>query len=995
MHLIDSSFVARHLWEEWVPRITKRAIASSLGSRGDLAESLFVFLAAIHDIGKATPIFQQTPISGLYFSEDPSLSWIPERAGLPFEMGSYRRGGPKHAIAGQVILERILVGRFGFKRNRQRCLSSIIGCHHGKPTNQGAVISVRDGDPLPLGFKNGAWERVQAELFDFALGLAGMKDRDIADLIEGFVPPQAASLLCGLLIMCDWMASGIDAFPLASLSLTEDGLADDSVDESLARVLRHDGDVIDMDYYARRAQRGWRRIDIPPSWQEPESSVSVEAIYDVRFGFPEGSKPRPVQSAAAEVAAQIANPGLFIIEAPMGEGKTEAALAAAELFAIRTGAGGVCVALPTMATTDAMFGRVHEWLKHLPQGEDGESRSTYLAHGKTRLNEEFQGIVRGGRRCAFNADDGARDGRAASDVVISDWMYGRKRGMLANFVVCTVDQVLMGALQMRHLPMRHLALANKVVIVDECHAYDMYMQQYLNVMLEWLGSWHVPVILLSATLPPAQREEMLDVYRKARIAAGRPREARRCRRKTVKQSENMHAEKNGPVISDSAIYPLLTYTDGAEVKRRTVDGVSQSGEIVLSVMSDDLDSLASLLRCKLAQGGCAGVICDTVGRAQEAADALIRIFGERDVTLVHARFTDFDRMENERRLRTLLGPSATLENGKRPYRHIVVGTQVLEQSLDIDFDVLVTDIAPIDLLFQRMGRCHRHARASRPETLGDPRCYMRGIVSWEQGIPHFDHGVQKVYESASLLETLAVCSVTNEGAIASFALPDDIARLVRLAYDDGAATSTIPQRWLGAYEEACDSREMRNNRKRERARHCLLKSAEGMMRNASTLTDWYDAEVPAKERDEDWGPRAVRDTQESVEVMALHRVGDSVYLLQWIGDSAAGVEPGAEVSTDVVPDDAIAKVAAQSTVRLPISICAPDRIEELVTALETMDGRYAGSWQESYWMQGQLALLLEDDDEGDLSTVLDLGARAGVWKVAYARRLGLTVYRLH
>ena len=107
-------------------------------------------------------------------------------------------------------------------------------------------------------------------------------------------------------------------------------------------------------------------------------------------------------------------------------------------------------------------------------------------------------------------------------VVVSQWMQGRKKGMLANFVVCTVDQVLMGALEMKHLCLRQLALANKVVVIDECHAYDSYMRCYLNRVLEWLGAMGVPVVLLSATLPAQQRREMLASYQRGQCAVEAP-----------------------------------------------------------------------------------------------------------------------------------------------------------------------------------------------------------------------------------------------------------------------------------------------------------------------------------------------------------------------------------------------------------------------------------------------------------------------------------------
>ena len=127
------------------------------------------------------------------------------------------------------------------------------------------------------------------------------------------------------------------------------------------------------------------------------------------------------------------------------------------------------------------------------------------------------------------------------------------------------------------------------------------------------------------------------------------------------------------------------------------------------------------------------------------------MFGEDAVTLTHARFIDIDRMENENCLRSMLGPDATIENGQRPYRHVVVGTQVLEQSLDIDFDVLVTDVAPVDLILQRIGRCHRHQRTTRPSRLASSHCYIRGITSWGDDGPAFSSGVSNVYTKASLI----------------------------------------------------------------------------------------------------------------------------------------------------------------------------------------------------------------------------------------------------
>lgn len=718
----------------------------------------------------------------------------------------------------------------------------------------------------------------------------------------------------------------------------------------------------------------------------------IANLYVARFDFSKPFSPRPIQKAAVEVASALEEPGLMIIEAPMGEGKTEAALAVAEIVARKVGLGGVCVALPTMATTDAMFARVHRWLEHLPH--DGiNPQSICLAHGKAKLNEEYQGVSKNAAAYRLDIDRDAVDGAsifAGSDsgVVVSDWMCGKKRGMLSNFVVCTVDQVLMGALQMKHVALRQLALANKVVIIDECHAYDMYMRQYLDVVLEWLGSWHVPVILLSATLPAKQKEEMAGRYL-AGWTAKRKVPTRPRRRAAVRVPLlNSEEPKKDVTAPTPCQYPLLTYTRGERIKECAVDGSGKSSEVTLSVMPDDESRLVELLETMLADGGCAGVICDTVTRAQKTAVQLARVFGEDAVTLTHARFIDIDRMENENCLRSMLGPDATIENGQRPYRHIVVGTQVLEQSLDIDFDVLVTDVAPVDLILQRIGRCHRHQRTTRPPLLVSPHCYVRGITSWSDDGLVFSNGVSNVYAKASLIEALSVCGLTKASASVKLVLPGDIARLVQHAYSD-AVGSAVPNAWGALYQKACQARLEENQRKEQRAHCCLLKSAKAMIRDGLSLTDWYFLSATDK-TDADYGPRAVRDTQETVEVMLLQRIDGHIYLLPWIGDSRHGVEFGAEVPVDQVPDSAVAKLAIQSSVRLPLSICSVDRIGRLIEVLEETDSPFVGPWQESPWLQGQLALFLEDGDEG-LTAQLNLGEDGGLWMALYARSTGLTV----
>ena len=412
-------------------------------------------------------------------------------------------------------------------------------------------------------------------------------------------------------------------------------------------------------------------------------------------------------------------------------------------------------------------------------------------------------------------------------------------------------------------------------------------------------------------------------------------------------------------------------------------------------MRDDEDALISLLKEKLLDSGVAGVVCDTVSRAQEAYRALKGCFGEREVMLAHSRFLDLDRMDNESRLRGLLGPDATALNGKRPERLIVIGTQVLEQSLDIDFDLLVTDVAPIDLLMQRLGRVHRHARGmgekDRPARLRAAHCFIRGIEDMSPEGPVFVSGVSRVYEPASLMEALSVSGLCDMDASAAFSLPRDIARLVRAAYSP-AAKNAIPEAWRSSYEAMRERREVNRASKERRAETFLLPSSRELVQNEKTLTNLFAGAVEDSSdarMNEDAGQRAVRDTQETVEILLVRKEDGRISLLPWIGDEKNGVERGQEIPTTCEPDWTLSAVLAQCTVRLPASLCRPQQIDRLIEELEGGCERWAAAWQGVPVLAGRLALAMEESDgEPEEFETTVLGQR-----VRYTREVGLSTVR--
>ena len=244
------------------------------------------------------------------------------------------------------------------------------------------------------------------------------------------------------------------------------------------------------------------------------------------------------------------------------------------------------------------------------------------------------------------------------------------------------------------------------------------------------------------------------------------------------------------------------------------------------------DNLGDTLSELLSEGGCAGIICNTVKKAQYIAQCMEMYFGEDCVRLLHSCFLSFDRVRKEQELRDLLGP----QEDHRPDKLIVVGTQVMEQSLDVDFDVLFTEICPMDLLLQRIGRLHRHNRKkARPTRLQEATCYVMGI----QDALTFDKGSTAVYGEYLLMKTQAFLTQR-------LILPDDIPRLVQQVYEVGYDDEIINQLAEEGnisvvrqqYEMAAAQYETCIEEKKNKARTFQIKTPKARRKN---LLGWLNA----------------------------------------------------------------------------------------------------------------------------------------------------------
>jgi CRISPR-associated endonuclease/helicase Cas3 len=883
IHMADCALIAQKIWNKWLP---DGVISTLEGETFDgCAERLFVFLAAAHDIGKATPVFQAKRIRHNSGNLDDVIEARLIANNLPLKDQSRFSQAHKtpHSLATQLLLER---------SGCDKRISVILGSHHGKPPEGTMLIDgsiEANTDNYYLG-KEGKreWSAVQNELIYFALELAGLSSLD--EIAKPNIAAQV--LLSGLVIMTDWIASNEKLFPYTSFT--------DKLNYSNTEI---------------RVNEAWKELNITSTWI-PSNRWMSHRFFLQRFDY----TPNPVQTEVVKLASGIIKPGIAVIEAPMGLGKTEAALALAEIFADKANRAGVFFALPTQATTDGIFPRILRWINRL---EDDEVHSIKLAHGKAQFNDYNLSIKR------FEGSKNICD-EESGGVLVHEWFEGRKKSLLADFVVGTIDQLLLAALKHKHLMLRHLGLAGKVIIIDECHAYDAYMSVYLDMALRWLGAYNVPVIVLSATLPLQKRQMVIDSYQNVKLASKQQNSAiydplEINKRKSIQCQE----------WAISKDYPLITYTDGNSIKQVSVPIDNNSTTVQLDYLNEDAigDTLDDLIS---GGGGCIGVIVNTVGRSQKLAKILCERFGDDSVQLLHSRFLAQDRIDQEKKLLNELGnPNNCSE---RPKKRIVIGTQVLEQSLDIDFDMLITDICPMDLLLQRIGRLHRHNR-SRPQNFKSARCLIMGVEG-----DYFEGGTKAVYGEYLLMRTKATLP-------SKITLPKDIPILVQKVYDSDEINIQSQE-----YESAKNEWEKKiadKERRAEAFRICPPWKDDPFV----SLFNWLHTEANVTEKQ---GEANVRDTDESIEVLLVQEINNKMYFLPW-------VENGRELFINETPDDILARKLARQCIRLPNVLCASWIIASTINELENTNRDKVAKWQESPWIKGELFLILNDDFSESLS----------------------------
>ncbi len=713
LHMLDVAACADAILNR-EPESTRRRMGELLGLQWEDACPWLLLAIACHDLGKACPGFQ--------------CKW---KNMTNLDEGRSPNTGINHAFVSQISLADILRGKgWNIESDASDSVADAIGCHHGMRASPKSLDDLA-GDGRAIG--NDTWKELRQNIVDALLEVFNPKKNPIKYKLSG----PDFMLLSGLTSFSDWIGSNREYFPF--------GGPEDCVDLKKWFEQRKENANQALDAI------GWRfRTSLYPEKR------SFEQI------FPKLS-PRPLQRAIIDALSDFSEPGILLVEAPMGEGKTEAAFFAYTELQRRFGHRGLYVALPTKATGNAMFSRTLAFLSQL-----GTNRilDMQLMHGGGLLNETFQ-VLR---------ISGIYDPETGGGVRAGEWFTDKKRALLSEYGVGTVDQALLPILPVRHQFVRLWGLANRVVVFDEIHAYDAYTGTLLLHLLRWLLALGSSVILLSATLPPSIRKKISKVGE-----SGLP-------------EPEVH-------------YPRISlFRPGKNVLQKHFEpDPARHLSVSIHGIPADLPRMADALN-EYFDRGMGLVLVNTVQRAQE----FYRLFPDGEVLeqngvrvgkklpdgteifLFHARYPGDRRQKREELVLNTFGI-----NSCRDGRKILIATQVAEQSLDLDFDLIVTDLAPIDLILQRAGRLWRHARPNRP--VSEPTLLIASLD--EDTPPSFGKPLwwDSVYREDILLRTWLFLKPRQ-----SLTLPNDIDDSVRMVYEDQVIA---PEYLLERMEKALISEE--------------------------------------------------------------------------------------------------------------------------------------------------------------------------------------------
>lgn len=616
-HSLDVACVAR-AYLEANPSLRNR-LGEVAGWPNDITLSTCEFLASVHDIGKAHPGFQ---------------SKAPEVFAALFPGKDPVEESLSHAQTGLLVVWLWLRDKAAERTPSnptdpidalEPVLNATCG-HHGRPQQLAEGIRPLRGTTLAAAqeYLAAVLELFGNEVLDALLGLSSEQAR------------QMSMALAGLFTLSDWVGSSQAYFGYEAPGL------------SLAEY---------RDLKSPVAKEAVRQLGLA----EPQGAGHTGFAHL----FPQLSAPSPLQAFADSMELPTA-PALVILEDETGAGKTEAGCTLAARLIAANRASGMLYTLPTQATANAIFSRLAPFAPLLFAAQ--ERPSLTLAHGAARH--------------ALDAMNQA--GRLAGGISreMQSWASeSSKTALLSNVGVCTIDQVALCGLPVKHMALRQLGLLGKVLVIDEAHACEPYLAELLATALTIHARNGGSAVLLSATLPLALKHKFVKAFA---LGAG-----------------------TSAAVPKAQAYPLASVFSDGVLTETPISSRKAPRELRWEALAED--QVHQKVDRWLAEGKCVGIIRNTVASAQSTFEEF-EVKHPGQCELVHARFVTKHRAANDQRLLSRFGKTSSADQRKG---RLVVATQVAEQSLDVDFDELISDLAPMDAILQRAGRRRRHTRDAK------------------------------------------------------------------------------------------------------------------------------------------------------------------------------------------------------------------------------------------------------------------------------------------
>ena len=847
----------------------RAVLANRLGWRDHLVEPWVGFWLSLHDLGKFAESFQsQCP------DVFQALRGRPPHPGKPYTL--------RHDSLGMLFWKDVLRDRvidqawfgsrsedlaFGLDSWARACTG-----HHGQPPTEG-------------GYWGQHFDRQQDRTAALAFADAVRAQFISADLAEAMAQQDPSSFLAasaelswwlaGLAVLADWLGSNTAYFPYQDQPVT------------LAA------------YWPVAQDQARKALDA--SGVLPPPSAAAMPIGRL---FPHISSPSPLQHWAASTPLHT-GPQIHLLEDVTGAGKTEAAVMLTHRLLAGGQADGFFIALPTMATANAMYGRIAEAYGRLFTG----AASLVLAHGQTKLVDEFAATV-------LPAGLDERDARQLDETAsarCSAWLADHnKRALLSPAGVGTIDQVLLAVLHSKHQSLRLLGLVRKVLVIDEVHACDVYMHGVLEVLLTFHARAGGSAILLSATLPQRMKQGLLAAFARG-------------------------LQQRVPLASQPA-YPLATSWPAGPNAGLAEAPVATRADVQRRVSvrsSSTLAEVTAAIRQALAAGQCVCWVRNTVADALAAFELFQPLLPAGHLLLFHARFALRDRLDMEEQVLTRFGKAS---NAAQRAGRLLVATQVVEQSLDVDFDLLVSDLAPIDRLIQRAGRLRRHCRAPDGTPLTDPAGPdQRGEPTlWLLTPPWTDNPDARWYKAAfpkaaavyahhgqNWLSARALRG--TEGHDGGFTMPDDARRLIEGVF---GADAEIPP-GLDANAMAAEGQGFADL---GQAQTNSLRLSQGYQRGG--IDWWADAKTPSRLGEASNTVTLARWVDGRLQPWVIGQHGWAYSSLRMAERLIAATAPATDAAQQALLDATLLTLPAQGrwTVLLPLALTAQGWVGEALAA---------------------------------------------------------------